>query len=246
MTQVLQTLPHKSYKRGKSRAFFRSAALSLGFAVDADTHQCAIRCRVPPSFSTTKGDYTVYVLLGLCHENKNAIKQLDAFCLCPNGARQSCTHIAAALFTMQEYAYSAGRVPGKSSRVLSCTEKTQAWGIPKGNANRADLEKDAEHYYRFHQDKLAAKKRKRSKKTAGAGGETGEEQPPQKKSKNSAGIQDIYKIVEQWDIGRDIDLAKASSTFDKLLAENLRAQTKTGKRGKRERRVARHRRPRNK
>lgn len=220
MAQVLQALPHKSFKRGKSRAFFRSAALPLGFAVDADTHRCAIRCRVPPSYST-KADYTVYVLLKLCHENKNATEKLDAFCLCPNGARQSCTHVATALFTMQEYAYSSGRVPGKSSRVLSCTEKAQAWGIPKGNANRGDLEKDAEHFYGFHQDKLAAKKRKKSK-TAGAGAE----ELPQQNLKRGAGIQDYYKMVEEWGIGRDVDLTNASSRLDELLAENLRDQTK--------------------
>lgn len=78
----------------------------------------------PPSMSTQRV-YTTFVRLLLSSDGKHVKAFGEGYCLCQGGALGDCTHVAAALFTLQDLVYLAGRVPGEKSRILSCTERLQ-------------------------------------------------------------------------------------------------------------------------
>lgn len=222
---MLDKLPHKAYVRGKERALYREKALPLALAVDATAHKCVIRVPVPPSYST-KEDYIVHALLALSRDCKTVTEKLDAFCVCQNGARKKCTHVAAALFTPREHVYSAGLVPGKVSKILSCTDKAKSWGAPKGNASKDDLGRDAEYFFPLKSVKMAAEKERKSKKRPGA---AEEEEGLAKKKKKSTSIKSIQEEVVGWGIGKNMSeeqLAVVKAALLALEAANDRAQAK--------------------
>lgn len=91
---------------------------------------------------STQRVYTTFVRLLLSSDGKHVKAFGEGYCLCQGGALGDCTHVAAALFTLQDLVYLAGRVPGEKSRILSCTERLQnllyAAALPEG---RVQLEK---------------------------------------------------------------------------------------------------------
>jgi hypothetical protein len=223
-SQVLDALPHKAYVRGKERALQREKALPLALGVDAAAHKCVIRVAVPPSYST-KGDYIVHVHLDLSRDCKTITGNLDAFCVCQNGARKKCTHVAAALFTLREYAYAAGLVPGKVSKIVSCTDRAKSWGAPKGNACKEDLARDAEYFFPLKSVKMTAEKERKSKKRPGVALEG----QASKKPRKSTSIKTMQEEVIGWGIGKDMSeeqLALVKAALKALEAANDRAQAK--------------------
>jgi hypothetical protein len=225
-SQAFDSLPSKSVRRGEDRALFRSSPLKLGFALDADTSTCAIRCEVPPSMSTQR-TYTTHVCLVLSEDKKHVYKKVGGYCGCQGGAEGDCTHVAAAMFTMQDLVYLAGRVPGEKSRILSCTERLQKWGVPTGDCKPSDLEITIDALYARNgvvpiQDDefFDLKSDSESEETVSA---EGEQNTKKRDTRTIAGIQ---RAVKDSCIGRVADIGEIMVIAQQLREINTAEQLK--------------------
>jgi hypothetical protein len=237
--QAFDSLPSKSVRRGEDRAVFRSSPLKLGFSLEEGSSTCVIKCEVPPSMSTQR-TYTTYVRLGLSEDKKHVYEKLGGYCGCQGGVAGDCTHVAAAMFTMQDLVYLAGRVPGEKSRILSCTERLQKWGVPSGDCKPGDLEITIDALYVRH-GVVAAQ----DEEFFGWGDSDLEEEEadvPQEgkkkiKRRDSSSVQGIQKAVRGSCIGRSADMEKVSAIAQQLRETNTAQQLKL--RAERDRALAR-------
>jgi hypothetical protein len=216
--QVIEQLPIKSVRRGHDRALFRVQPLKLGFAVCADDRTCVLECEVPASMST-QFMYTTYVQLKLSEDLKHVEKKEAAHCICQGGVAGDCAHVAAAMFAMQDQVFLSGRVPGETSRILSCTQQLQKWGVPLGNVAESDLLYDAEHWYPLPGVKNEVKQENAKQKS-------GENQQTDKQGnrRRSLNIAQQEEKMESGCVGVDVDLDEASRIAAELIEINKAAQ----------------------
>jgi hypothetical protein len=214
---MVGAVPEKSRKRGKDRACFRYEPLQLGYALDADNNRCVITCSVPASM-TTQRTYQTFVRLRLNTDNTHVLGKDEGYCLCIGGALGDCTHVAGAMYTMQDMIYAAGRVQGKDSRIKSCTEKLQKWGVPTADFDKNLLLLPMEALYaRFGPD-VADNKSGASSDTSGSSRST------KSRRRRSTNLAEIEELVKNSCAGKNIDSEALQRHRNNLEEANRIAQ----------------------
>jgi hypothetical protein len=225
---IRKAFTEKARKRGKDRATIWFSPLTLGYALDKDNETCVIFCQVTASMSTQR-TYETFVQLKLCNNNKAADHVIAAHCPCVGGALGDCTHVAAALYTVQEIVYESGRVPNKSSRIKSCTEKLQKWGVPVGDCRREHLELTMEEIYTIHQIFQDGDEDGVDESDDGEGGARASmtsSDAAKKKRRRSTTIGGVREVVKTGPIGKNVDRARARKIMDELRELNRIEQVK--------------------
>jgi hypothetical protein len=220
-SQLFENFYTFSTTEGKIRALERDGHLDVRYAKSTNGSWGVLACTVPASYFTHT-QYQVYVQLLLDSRKELVLSVMAAKCTCVNNKRKWCTHVAAALYTMQDMVFGSGRVPGEYSVMLSCTQKLQKWHRPVGNASPEDLEKDIELMFPFPSVKTAAKAENISAQKRDRFGDEAEES--EGAAKKRANISQLYDSIGQMGIGDGIDMQEAKRVLCLLQVANLKAQ----------------------
>jgi hypothetical protein len=230
-TQLFDEIPSFGTKNGYDRAINRRDYHEVRYAESTKETWGVLFAKVPASFHTNKL-YPLYVKVELDSNRKLVLRVAATMCACTNKKREFCTHVVAALYTMQDMVYSSGRVPGEYARMLSCTQKLQLWHRPVGNAHPDDLDKDIDVLCPFPSVKRKAKQEDLNAQKKARGEKLDEPEKDPKKRPPLPSYPELYASIAEMGIGEGIDMEKARETLKELIAANRRAQML--KRGARE------------